>query len=115
MEDIGRSELKVFVCTLAEMFEPEERAQISKKREDRLLKIVQYMIGHNLTIRLIRQWYTNVFKIDKTVRDVSGWKDVSVRVHSSSSTDQRTQFKQIWITSKDSWLQRYLKRRQSCR
>ena len=32
LEDIGRSELKVFVCTLAEMFEPEESTDQQEAR-----------------------------------------------------------------------------------
>ena len=71
-------ELQVFVSTIAEMFGPED--VIGPEREDKLLKIIQYVKKYNLTFEMIRRWYSNVFKIDDAVRDVTGWTDVTVTV-----------------------------------
>ena len=78
MEGIKEKELQVFVSTIAEMFSPED--VIGPKREDKLLHIIQYVKKYNLAFEMIRRWYFNVFQDDATLRDVTGWTDVTVTV-----------------------------------
>jgi hypothetical protein len=78
LEGMKGKELQVFVTAIAAMFGPDD--DIGPNREDKLLKIIQFVKSYNLTFEMMQRWYTNVFKVDKAVRDVKGWKDVTVAV-----------------------------------
>lgn len=79
LEAIEEKELLIFTSTIAEIFSPDD--DIGPRREDKLLRIIQYVKRHNLNFDTIRRWYSRIiFDEDDAPRDASGWKGVAVAV-----------------------------------
>jgi hypothetical protein len=89
LEGLEIRELHIFLGIVAEIFNPEDA--VGPRREDKLLKLVQYVKRYNLTFEIIQRWYSNALKSHD--REVAGWKDESITVPEKEESPSERDYK----------------------